>query len=69
MQSVHTRILMGCNRYHNAELLKYAIRNVIGNPLHFHQFFFLIDFLDGKDVGMAHFGHANYCIFGGDVGK
>ena len=35
----------------------------------FFNFFFLIDLLDGKAVGMAHFGHANGCIFGGDVGK
>ena len=35
----------------------------------FFNFFFLIDLLNGKGVDMAHFGHANYCIFGGDVGK
>ena len=35
----------------------------------FFNFFFLIDFLDGKGVGMAHFGHANCCIFGDDMGK
>ena len=35
----------------------------------FFNFFILIDLLDGKGVGMAHFGHANGSIFGGDVGK
>ena len=33
----------------------------------FFIFFFLLDLLDGKGVDMAHFGHANGCIFGGDV--
>ena len=69
MQSVHTRILMGCNRYNNAELLKYAIRNISSNLFGFFNFFFLIDLLDGKGVGMVHFGHANGCISGGGVGK
>ena len=32
-------------------------------------FFSLNDLLNGKGVGMAYFGHANGCIFGGDVGK
>ena len=35
----------------------------------FFNFFFLIDLLDGKDADMAHFGPANGCIFGDDVGK
>ena len=35
----------------------------------FFNFFFPIDLLDGKGFGMALFGHANGCIFGGDVGK
>ena len=38
MQSLHARKLMKCNRYHNAELLKYAIRNVSDNLLRFLQF-------------------------------
>ena len=29
----------------------------------FFNFVFLIDFLDGNGVDMAHFGHANSCIF------
>ena len=40
MQSVHTRILMGYNRYHNAELLIYAVRNVSRNLLRFLRFLF-----------------------------
>ena len=40
MQSVHARILRGCNRYNNAELLKYAIRNVSGNLFWFLQFLY-----------------------------
>ena len=35
----------------------------------FFNFLFLIDLLDGNGVDMAHFGHANDCNFGGDVGE
>ena len=38
--NLHTRMLMGCNRYHNGELLKYAIRNVSSILLRFLQFLF-----------------------------
>ena len=60
---------MGCSWYHNAELLKYAIRNVSVNLLRFLQFRLVIDILEGKGVAMAHFGHAKGCIFGSNVGK
>ena len=35
----------------------------------FFNFFFLLDLLDGKGVDMAHFGHTNDCVLGGDVGN
>ena len=54
MQSLHTRILMGCNRYHSVKSLKYAMGNVSSNLLRFFNFFFLLDHLDGKGVDMAH---------------
>ena len=45
MQSVHARILMECNRYNNAELLKYAIRKVRQSFLVSLISFFLLIFL------------------------
>ena len=35
----------------------------------FFNFFSLNELLNGKDVGMAYFGHAKGCIFGSDVSK
>ena len=40
MKSLSHGILTGCNRYHNAELLKYSICNVSCNLLWFLQFRF-----------------------------